>query len=107
MVSMIKEIRDYNGEGRWSRESIERRFNSYANSHGTTVRKLNPQIYNEGHIQWVYPLLNAVIEGIEKRDLACVELAIELIEDSSSMPFGMMLKSNASASSSTCSGLTH
>jgi hypothetical protein len=89
------EIRDYNGDGRWSRESIERRFESYTKSFGTTVKELKAQIYEEGQVRWVYPLVNAVIEGIEKQDPACVELGIELIEDSDSMPFGMMLKSNA------------
>jgi len=46
-------------------------------------------------VQWIYPLVESVIEGIEKRDLACIEIGIELIEDSDSMPFGMILKSNA------------
>ena len=44
---------------------------------------------------WIYPSADAVIEGIKKRDPACVEIGIELIEDSASMPFGMRVKSNA------------
>ena len=46
-------------------------------------------------MRWIYPVMDAVIEGIEKRDRACIELGIELIEDGDSMPFGMILKSNA------------
>ena len=91
----MTEIRDYNGEGRWSRESIERRFESYAKSLGTTIEKLEPRTHQEGQVRWIYPLLDAVTHGIEKRDPACLELGIELIEDSDSMPFGMILKYNA------------
>jgi len=46
-------------------------------------------------VRWIYPVMDAVIEGIEKRDPACIELGVELIEDGDSMPFGMILKSNA------------
>jgi len=88
------EIRDYNGEGRWSRESIERRFDTYSKSFGTTVRKIEPRTYEKGTVKWVYPLVEAVVDGINKNDPACIELGIELIEDSESMPFGMILKSN-------------
>ena len=88
------EIRDYNGKGRWSRESIERRFESYSKTFGTTINKLEAQIHEENSIRWIYPLVNSVVVGIEKHDPACIELGIELIEDSDSMPFGMILKSN-------------
>src|SRR5688572_7910061 len=91
----MTEIRDYNGEGRWSRESIERRFASYAKSFGTTIKELEPRTYEQGEVKWIYPLLDAVIDGIKKRDPACIEIGVELIEDSDSMPFGMTLKSNA------------
>ena len=91
----MTEIRDYNGNGRWSRESIQRRFESYSKSFGTTIIKLEPLTYQEGQVKWIYPLLDAVITGIKKRDPACIELGIELIEDGNSMPFGMTLKYNA------------
>lgn len=90
----MTEIRDYNGKGRWSRESISSRFQSYAKSFGTTVNELEPRTFEEGSVKWVYPLMEAAIAGIEKKDLACIELGIELIEDGASMPFGMILKSN-------------
>lgn len=89
------EIRDYNGKGRWSRESVESRFKSYSRSLGTTIGKLEPRTFEEGSVKWIYPSAEAVVEGIEKHDQACIELGIELIEDSASMPFGMILKSNA------------
>ena len=91
----MTEIRDYNGQGRWSRESIQRRFDSYAKSFGTTIGRLEARTHQEGQVKWIYPLLDAVVDGIERRDLACIELGIELIEDSDSMPFGMTLKYNA------------
>lgn len=91
----MTEIRDYNGKGNWSRESVETRFKSYSKSLGTTIEKLEPRIYEEASVKWIYPLAEAVAEGIEKKDPACIELGIELIETSESMPFGMILKSNA------------
>ncbi len=91
----MKEIRDFNGQGRWSRESIQSRFKSYAESFGTTIEQLEPLAHEEGQVTWLYPLLLAVIKGIENRDPACVELGVELIEDGSSMPFGMTLKHDA------------
>jgi hypothetical protein len=94
-MPVMTEIRDYNGKGCWSRESVESRFKSYSKSLGTSIGELEPRIYEEGSVKWIYPLAEAVIEGIEKHDPACIELGIELIEDSVSMPFGMILKSNA------------
>lgn len=91
----MTEIRDYNGKGRWSRESVEGRFKSYSKSFGTTIGKLEPRIYEEAGVRWIYPLAEAVEEGIKKKDPACIELGVELIETSESMPFGMILKSNA------------
>ena len=90
----MSEIRDYNGQGRWSSESIQRRFASYAKSFGTAVVTLEPRAYEKGAVIWIYPLLESVIDGIIQADRACIELGVELIEDSSSMPFGMILKSN-------------
>ena len=90
----MTDIRDYNGQGRWSGEAIESRFKSYARTFGTTITDLSPQTYQKGDVTWIYPSADAVIEGIKKRDPACVEIGIELIEESASMPFGMILKSN-------------
>jgi hypothetical protein len=45
-------------------------------------------------VKWIYPLVGEVVDGIEKRDPACIEIGVELIEDSDSMPFGKILKSN-------------
>jgi hypothetical protein len=91
---MDNETRDYNGKGNWSLESVERRFKSYSKIFGTTLERLEPHIYEEGSTTWIYPLADAVIDGIKSKDAACVELGIELIEESASMPFGMTLKSN-------------
>lgn len=90
----MTEIHDYNGKGRWSLEAVESRFKSYSKSLGTTINTLEPRIYEEGSVKWIYPLAEAFVEGIEKHDPASIELGIELIEDSASMPFGMILKSN-------------
>ena len=91
----MNEVRDFSGQGRWSREEIERRFKSYAKAFGTTGIELNPRVYEEGSTKWIYPLIEDVIDGIKQGDRACIELGVELIEDSDSMPFGMILKSDA------------
>ena len=92
----MTEIRDYNGKGRWSRESIIQRFAEYSRSLGSSVGELEAVTYDDDSVTWIYPLAESVIKGIENRDRACIELGLELIEDSSSMPFGMILKSNTS-----------
>jgi hypothetical protein len=89
------EIRNYNGDGRWSHAAIKRRWESYAKSFGTDLLNIEPVIYETDSVRWIYPLVEAVIKGIEVKDQACIEIGIELIEGSDSMPFGMILKSNA------------
>jgi hypothetical protein len=44
--------------------------------------------------QWIYPVMDRVIEGIESGDLACAEIGVEFIEEDASFAFGRILKSN-------------
>ena len=71
-------VRDYNGDGDWSVDGV-----------------LRPKVHTEGPILWVYPIMDAVIDGIKENDLACIELGIDFICESKSFPFGMTLKSRA------------
>lgn len=84
---------DYNGSGVWSVEEVLRRYAVYAQRYGiATPRDLNPLVHSDNDKQWIYPVMDRVIEGIEKGDQACVELGVEFIEDNSSFVFGRILK---------------
>ena len=73
---------------------MRRRYESHARQFGVVPQELSPRIHEEGGKRWIYPIMEQVIEGIKLGDSACVEIGIEFIEDSSSFPFGMILKSN-------------
>lgn len=94
----MAEIRDYNGKGRWTSESIQRRYESYAKSAGSKNAPLKSIEHEKGSVKWIYPLMHSVIEGIKTGDRACIELGVELVEDGDSMPFGMTLKSSTARS---------
>jgi hypothetical protein len=87
-------IIDYNGEGRWSREEILRRYASLATKLGITPRDLSPKEHENHGQNWVYPVMDKVIKGIEAGDAACVVIGIEFIEEDAKFPFGRIVKSN-------------
>jgi hypothetical protein len=89
------DVIDYNGEGCWSRGEILARYARYAAEMGIVARDLSPMEHSERGRNWVYPVMDKVIEGIEAGDLACVRLGIEFIEEDAKFPFGKRLKSNA------------
>jgi len=89
------EIRDYNGTGRWSADSILERYRSYAQQIGTVLDKnIAPRKHTEGGVTWIYPIMDAVIAAIELGDKACIVIGIEFIEEDQHFPFGRTLKSN-------------
>jgi len=89
------EVIDYNGTGFWSLEAVTQRYQAYARRYGvTSPHDLSPLVYTENGRRWIYPVMNRVIECIEKGDPACADIGIEFIEESASFPFGMILKSN-------------
>jgi hypothetical protein len=90
-----QDIIDYNGFGRWSRESILQRYAEYAAEMQTPIRDLNPRESTHGNRKWIYPVMQRVIEGIADGDAACIRIGIELIEEDSKLPFGKILKSKA------------
>jgi len=90
------EIRDYNGEGRWSAEQIVARYRDYAVKFGVSQpRDLSPLVHESGGVRWVYPVMDCVIEGIKAQDVACAQIGVEFIEEDQGFPFGAILKSNA------------
>jgi hypothetical protein len=89
------QLRDYNGEGPWSREGILARYRAYCRALGIKQPlDLRPQEHREGSVHWVYPLMDPVIRGIEAGDRACIALGVDFIEEDRPFPFGRALKSN-------------
>ncbi len=86
---------DYNGKGFWSVDEVLKRYMEYARIFGITQpRELTPLTYSTGDSQWIYPVMDRVVEGIEAGDLGCAELGIEFIQTNDSFAFGRIIKSN-------------
>ena len=86
---------DYNGTGFWSVDEILNRYGRYVKKYRIKMPSdLSPTIHGEDDKRWIYPVMDRVIEGIERGDLACAEIGIEFIEEDSSFAFGQILKSN-------------
>lgn len=88
-------VHNYNGAGRWSVEAVQSRYQRYAHQHGLVSRlDLAPREHVDGDNRWIYPVMDAVIAGIEKGDPGCADIGIEFMEESASFPFGMTLKAS-------------
>jgi hypothetical protein len=85
---------DYNGEGRWAREAILERYFAYCHQLGIPLLSLVPKEHEQGDTKWVYPVMDRVIEGIERGDAACRLIGIEFLEEDKKFIFGKILKSN-------------
>jgi hypothetical protein len=89
------EIRDYNGEGEWSKDEIIRRYLQYCRAMNVPDPiDLSPVEQAKGNVKWIYPVMDKVIAGIEQGDAACRRIGIEFIEEDRKFPFGKILKSN-------------
>jgi hypothetical protein len=86
-------IRDYNGTGQWSVESVVDRYRLYTQQSGT-VGELTSKKHTEGDVTWIYPIMDEVIAGIERGDKASIAIGIEFIEEDQNFSFGRVLKSN-------------
>jgi hypothetical protein len=89
------DIRDYNGEGKWSKDEIIRRYLQYRRELNVpNPIDLSPVEHVEGNVKWIYPVMYRVITGIEQGDVACRRIGIEFIEEDRKFVFGKILKSN-------------
>lgn len=80
---------DYNGEGRWTLEAVQTRYLEYGRQLGAnSSHPPVPREHVEGQKRWVYPVMEAVIEGIERGDKACIALGLDFIEEDARFPFG-------------------
>lgn len=88
-------LRNYNGEGRWSVEAVQKRYREYCGAlQVEPSRSLTPREHSEGDVRWIYPIMDEVIVGIAESDAACVALGVDFIEEDARFPFGATLKSN-------------
>ena len=86
---------DYNGTGRWSLQAIQERYREYAcGLQVSPLLDLTPRAHEQKRRRWIYPVMDNVIEGIERGDKACIEIGVEFIEEDERFPFGRILKSN-------------
>jgi len=89
------QVRDYNGEGRWSKGEIICRYLRYCRELNVlSPIDLSPVESIKDDVKWIYPVMDNVIAGIEQGDAACRRVGIEFIEEESKFTFGKILKSN-------------
>ncbi|MFL6429756.1 MAG: hypothetical protein ACJ71S_16035 [Acidobacteriaceae bacterium] len=88
-------LRDYNGTGAWSIAEVQARYRHYCDLlHIVDSRLPRVRESKDGDVTWVYPIMEDVIEGIERGDAACIALGIDFIEEDHHFIFGKTLKSN-------------
>lgn len=65
------QIRDFNGKGDWSAAAVQARYADYAGRHSVEApRPLAPKVYEHGDVRWVYPIMDAIIDGIPSRAIS-------------------------------------
>jgi hypothetical protein len=88
-------LRNYNGEGRWSVEMVQERYREYCDAlHIEGSHSLTPREHSEGEVRWIYPIMDEVIKGIDESDGGCIALGVDFVEEDARFPFGARLKSN-------------
>ena len=87
------QIRDYNGKGDWTAAAVQARYAELAGRYCVeTPRSLAPVVCERGDVRWIYPIMDAVIDGILAGDPACAAIGVEFIEEDRKFPFGANLK---------------
>ena len=93
VTMLFMEVTDYNGKGRWSVEAMRDRYGEQAARLGVhDPLDLLPKELTRGTRRWIYPLMTAVISGIEAGDPACCVLGVEFLEEDAKFSFGANLK---------------
>lgn len=76
-------------------EAVQTRYLQYCRESGAeSSQPPVPRKHVEGQKQWVYPVMEAVIDGIERGDAASIAIGLDFIEEDALFPFGRTLKSN-------------
>lgn len=88
-------VRDYNGVGKWSEDSVASRYAIYAQQQAILpLRDIRSERSGDAENGWIYPVMESVIAGIEAGDAACAQIGVEFIEQDQGFTFGAILKSN-------------
>jgi hypothetical protein len=86
---------DYNGQGDWSSDAILKRYTLYCKQLQINESiDLTPRTLVQGDREWIWPVMEIVIQGIENGDVVCRQIGIEFIEQDQKFCFGKILKSN-------------
>jgi hypothetical protein len=95
-TDFLGSIRNYNGKGNWSVSAVQTRYREYCTTfHFESFRSIEPFVFSQGDVHWIYPIMTEVIRGIEEGDVACIALGVDFVEEDAHFPFGPKLKSNA------------
>lgn len=86
---------DYNGPEERGLLRLRERYHGVASDLGCEPQAIEPRIHKEGATTWIYPIMDAIIEVAKQGDQPALELCLQLIEVDTSMPFGMIQKSQA------------
>ena len=81
-------IINYNPEGKWSTESVKKRYWEQSVSlGGVSGFEPTPKTYtNFNGCTWVYNVMESVIDGVQLGDFTCVQLCIDYINDDVKAP---------------------
>lgn len=74
---------NYNHQWKWSVEAVRQRYTELRTRLGGAEGfELTPRTYtNKQGITWTYNIMDAVADGVQLGDRACIQLAIDYIED--------------------------
>lgn len=74
---------NYNPQGKWSVEAVKQRYSELRILLGGAGGfELNPRTYtNKGGFTWIYNIMDAVTDGVQLGDNACIQLSIDYIKD--------------------------
>lgn len=74
---------NYNGEGKWSAESVIGRYRKLSlDVGGVGGFEPEPRTYvNYNGAKWIYNIMDSVVDGVQLGDKACIELSIDYIND--------------------------
>lgn len=87
---------DLNGSGYWSLEAICLRYQDYARELGVSdPLSLAPKTVVEGQTNWIYPVIEQILDGAQTSDAACIQIAVELVCTDARFKFGKIFKDRA------------
>ena len=75
---------NYNHQDKWSIDNVKKRYTRLCQLVQCTERfELIPDTYTtpNGACTWIYNIMSSVVDGIQVGDKACIQLAIDYIED--------------------------